>query len=358
MFPSLQLKLNRFEELESQLQSPEVLANPQKMIEIHREYGGLKKMADTVRTFQKLETDIADLQSMLASEADEETRSYAESELKGLREQFESMKTELEDLVTAGDSITRGGLIMEIRAGTGGEEAGLFAGDLYNMYTRYVDTRGWKQEILDASPSEMGGFKEIIFSITGEGAFHSLQFESGGHRVQRVPATETQGRIHTSAATVAVLPEAEEVDVEINDKDLIIETMRAGGPGGQKVNKIESAVRITHVPTGVAVKCQDEKSQHKNRAKAMRMLRSRILEAEQNKQHQARASARRTLIGSGDRSERIRTYNFPQSRVTDHRIGLTLHKLDAIMQGDLDDLVKALVEFDRQERLKGASADE
>lgn len=358
MFPSLELKLRRFEELESQLQSAEVLANPQKMIEVHREYGGLKKLADTVRTFKKLETDIADLDSMLTGEVDEETRSYAESELKGLREQFESMKTELEDLVTAGDSITRGGLIMEIRAGTGGEEAGLFAGDLYNMYTRYVDTRGWKQEILDASPSEMGGFKEIIFSITGEGAFHSLQFESGGHRVQRVPATETQGRIHTSAATVAVLPEAEEVDIEINDKDLIIETMRAGGPGGQKVNKIESAVRITHVPTGVAVKCQDEKSQHKNRAKAMRMLRSRILEAEQSKQHQARASARRTLIGSGDRSERIRTYNFPQSRVTDHRIGLTLHKLEAIMQGDLDDLVKALVEFDRQERLKGATSDE
>ena len=353
MFPSLELKLNRFEELENQLQSPEVLANSQKLIEVNREYGGLKKVADTVRTFKKLESDIADLSSLLEGESDPETRSYAESELTGLRAQFEEMKTELEDLVTAGDSITRGGLIMEIRAGTGGDEAALFAGDLYNMYTRYVDTRGWKQEILDASPSEMGGFKEVIFSITGEGAFHSLQFESGGHRVQRVPATETQGRIHTSAATVAVLPEAEEVDIEINDKDLVIETMRAGGPGGQKVNKIESAVRITHVPTGIAVKCQDEKSQHKNRAKAMRMLRSRMLEAEQNKAHQARASARRTLIGSGDRSERIRTYNFPQSRVTDHRIGLTLHKLDAIMQGDLNDLVKSLLEFDRQERLKG-----
>lgn len=357
MFPSLQLKLNRFEELENQLQSPEVLANPQKLVEINREYGGLKKMADTVRTFQKLETDIADLTALLDSESDPETVSYAEGELKTLRAQYDAMKTDLEDLVTAGDSITRGGLIMEIRAGTGGDEAALFAGDLYNMYSRYVDTRGWKQEILDASPSEMGGFKEIIFSITGEGAYHALQFESGGHRVQRVPATETQGRIHTSAATVAVLPEAEEVDIEINDKDLVVETMRAGGPGGQKVNKIESAVRITHVPSGIAVKCQDEKSQHKNRAKAMRMLRSRMLEAEQNKAHQARASARRTLIGSGDRSERIRTYNFPQSRVTDHRIGLTLHKLEAIMQGDLNDLVKALVEFDRQERLRGDAAD-
>lgn len=353
MFPSLDLKLRRFEELEMMLQSAEVLANPQKMVEVQREYGGLRKVSETVRTFNKLSTDIADLEGMLEAEADDETRSYAESELKGLRQQFEGMKTELEDLVTAGDSITRGGLIMEIRGGTGGDEAALFAGDLYNMYSRYVDIRGWSQEILDASPGEQGGFKEIVFSVSGEGAFHALQFESGGHRVQRVPATETQGRIHTSAATVAVLPEAEEVEVDINDKDLIVETMRAGGPGGQKVNKIESAVRITHVPSGIAVKCQDEKSQHKNRAKAMRMLRSRLLEAEQNKAQQARADQRRTLIGSGDRSERIRTYNFPQSRVTDHRIGLTLHKLDAIMTGELDELVKSLIEFDRQERLKG-----
>jgi peptide chain release factor 1 len=356
MFPSLELKLRRFEELEQMLQSPEVLSNSHKLQEVNREYGGLRKLAESVRTFKKLDQDVTDLESLLNSESDEETRSYAESELVTLRAQHELLKVELEDLVTAGDSITRGGLIMEIRAGTGGDEAALFAGDLYNMYSRYVETRGWSQELLDASPGEAGGFKEIILSITGEGAYHALQFESGGHRVQRVPATETQGRIHTSAATVAVLPEAQEVDIEINDKDLIIETMRAGGPGGQKVNKIESAVRITHVPTGIAVKCQDEKSQHKNRAKAMRVLRSRMLEAEQSKQHQARADARRTLIGSGDRSEKIRTYNFPQSRVTDHRIGFTSHKLTAILGGEVNEIVQALIEFDRQERLKGAGS--
>jgi peptide chain release factor 1 len=353
MFPSLETKLARFEELEQQLQDPVVLSNPGKLVEIQREYGGLRKVADAVRSYHALEADIAAAREMLDSETDQESREYAQGELDELESQRETLQSELEELVVSGDSITRGGLIMEIRAGTGGDEAALFAGDLFNMYSRFVEGHGWKMELIESHPGEMGGFKEITFSVSGEGAFHQLQFESGGHRVQRVPETETQGRIHTSAATVAVLPEASEVELDIDEEDLQIDTMRAGGPGGQKVNKTESAVRITHIPTGVSVKCQDEKSQHKNKAKAMRVLRGRILEARQRQAEEERASQRRTLIGSGDRSERIRTYNFPQGRVTDHRIGLTLYRLDQIMQGDLEELVNALLEFDRQERLKG-----
>ncbi|WP_437229030.1 peptide chain release factor 1 [Planctomicrobium sp. SH661] len=353
MFPSLQAKLKRFEELERQLQDPEILGNATQLVEIQREYGGLRKVAHSVRTFNQMGEDIAVAREMVASETDADSRAYAQEELDQLESSRSELQAELEEIVTAGDSITRGGLIMEIRAGTGGEEAALFAGDLFNMYSRFVEMRGWKMELMESAPSEMGGFKEIVFSVAGEGAYHQLQFESGGHRVQRVPETEAQGRVHTSAATVAVLPEASEVELVINDEDLVIETMRAGGPGGQKVNKTESAVRITHVPTGVVVKCQDEKSQHKNKAKAMRVLRGRILEAQQRQAAEERASQRRTLIGSGDRSERIRTYNFPQGRCTDHRIGLTLYKLDQIMQGNLDELITSLLDFDRQERLKG-----
>ncbi len=353
MFPSLDAKLKRFEELEKQLQDPEVLSNTEKMIAVQREYGGLQKVAKVVREYYTREADIEAAEMMLAEETDQDAKAYAQSELDELLEKQETLKATLEDLAAAGDSITRGGLIMEIRAGTGGDEAGIFAGDLFEMYKAFIENRGWKMEVMDVSHSEMGGYKEIVFSVAGEGAFHQLQFESGGHRVQRVPETETQGRIHTSAATVAVLPEASEVEVELNDEDLQIDTMRAGGPGGQKVNKTESAVRITHLPTGTVVKCQDEKSQHKNKAKAMRILRGRVLEAKQREADIARASARRTLIGSGDRSQRIRTYNFPQGRVTDHRINVTLYKLDHVMRGGLDELIQALLEFDRNERLQG-----
>jgi peptide chain release factor 1 len=356
MFPSLEAKLKRFLELERQLQDPAVLADSTRMVEIQREYGGLRRVAEPVQAYKRLEADIAAARQMLAEEQDADAREYAESELAELEKQRAGLEGELEELVSAGDSVTRGGVIMEIRAGTGGDEAALFAGDLYSMYSRYIENRGWKMELLDSSPAERGGFKEITFSVTGQGAFHELQFESGGHRVQRVPETEAQGRIHTSAATVAVLPEATAVEIDIKDEDLQVDTMRAGGPGGQKVNKTESAVRITHLPTGIVVKMQDEKSQHKNRAKAMRILRSRLLEAKQREAAEQRAAQRRTLIGSGDRSERIRTYNFPQGRVTDHRIGLTLYKLDQVMAGHIDELVQALLEFDRQERLRGAGA--
>ena len=353
MFPSLETKLKRFEELELQLQDPEVLANTHRFLEVQREYGGLKKVAETVRAFHTLEAEIASARELLDEEPDPDAKAYAEEELRELQAQHEKSQATLEDLALAGDAITRGGLMMEIRAGIGGDEAALFVGDLYDMYNRLVESRGWKTEVIETQPSDMGGFKEIIFSVTGEGAFHQLQFESGGHRVQRVPETEAQGRIHTSLATVAVMPEASDVEINIKDEELQIDTMRASGPGGQKVNKTESAVRITHLPTGIVVKIQDEKSQHKNRAKAMRVLRSRILEAKEREAANERAEQRRTLIGSGDRSERIRTYNFPQGRVTDHRIGVTVYKLDRVMQGELDELIDQMLEFDRQERLKG-----
>ncbi|MBD3674836.1 MAG: peptide chain release factor 1 [Planctomycetaceae bacterium] len=357
MFPSLEIKLKRYEELELLLQDPAVMADVDRMLEIQREYGGLQKIALQVREFHELEENITAAKEMLDEESDPETREYAQAELNELTQKKNELKETLEDLATAGDSITRGSLIMEIRAGTGGDEAALFARDLFEMYTKYAETRGWKCETIDFSANDMGGFKDITFSISGEGCYHELQFESGGHRVQRVPETETQGRIHTSAATVAVMPEATDVEIDIKPEDLQIDTMRAGGPGGQKVNKTESAVRITHIPSGIVVKCQDEKSQHKNRASAMRVLRSRLFDYEKEKVDSARAEQRRTLIGSGDRSQRIRTYNFPQNRITDHRIGLTIHKLDKVIAGDMDELIQELLEFDRQERLAGNKDD-
>ena len=353
LFPSLQAKLARYEELEQMLADPEVLADTVRMVALQREYGGLAKVSLPVREFNDLEGNIETARELIAEEDDAESKEYAEEELAELLRERETQLTALEDLVATGDAISRGSLIMEIRAGTGGDEAALFARDLFDMYQRLVERRGWKAELIDCSPTELGGFKDVTISIAGEGAFLQLQFESGGHRVQRVPTTETQGRIHTSAATVAVLPEANDVEIEIHNDDLRVDTFFASGPGGQKVNKTASAIRITHLPTNTVVQCQDEKSQHKNRAKAMRVLRSRLLEAQQQKAHQERADQRRSLIGTGDRSQRIRTYNFPQNRLTDHRIGLSLHKLDQIMQGNLDEMVNALLEHDRQERLGG-----
>lgn len=351
MFPSLQSKLKRFEELESQLQDPAVLADSSRLMQVQREHGGLAKVALRVRAFNRLGEEVEVARAMVSEETDPGSREYAESELEELSSQHAALQQELEDMVLAGDALTRGSLILEIRAGTGGEEAALFARDLLEMYTRLADNEGWKLEVLEFSPSDLGGVREAIVSISGDGAYRQLQFESGGHRVQRVPETETQGRVHTSAATVAVLPEPTEVEIDIRDEDLQIDTMRAGGPGGQKVNKTESAIRITHVPSGIVVKCQDEKSQHKNKAQAMRVLRSRLLERRTEELHAARASQRKLQVGSGDRSERIRTYNFPQNRLTDHRIGLTLYKLDQVMQGNLAELFDALLKFDREERL-------
>ncbi len=353
MYPTLQAKLQRFEEIERNLQDPAVLADVDRMLALQREHGGLRKVATSVAEFNRLEKEVADIKQMIYDESDHEARDYARAELVEVEPKFTTLQAELEDILTAGDSVTRGSCIFEIRAGTGGEEAALFVRNLLDMYTRFIGTRNWKMELLDLSEAEMGGIKEVTFSVTGEGCFHQLQFESGGHRVQRVPETEAQGRVHTSLTTVAVLPEVEDVEVELRPEDVRMDTMRAGGPGGQKVNKTESAVRLTHIPTGIVVKCQDEKSQHKNRSKAERLLRSKIFEQQQQKAHSERADQRRTLIGSGDRSERIRTYNFPQNRLTDHRIGLTLYKLDKIMQGELDELISQMLEFDRNERLKG-----
>ena len=351
MFPSLEQKLARFEELEQQLQAPDIASDIDRMIELQREHGGLQKVAIPVREYHALEENLAAAREMAEEETDEDARAYARAEVDELEAKRETMAAELEELAAAGDAATRGSLIMEIRSGAGGDEAALFARDLWEMYRSYCETKGWKVEVIDSSATDLGGFRELTFSVSGDGAFLNLQFESGGHRVQRVPETETQGRVHTSAATVAVLPEASEVEVELNPDDLQVDTMRAGGPGGQKVNKTESAVRITHVPTGLMVKIQDEKSQHKNRAKAMRVLRSRLLELREAEANEARAENRRTLIGSGDRSERVRTYNYPQNRITDHRIGLSIHKLDQVLQGDLEELISGLLEFDRQERL-------
>lgn len=351
MFPSLEAKYERFLELEKMLQDPAILSNSDKLIEVQKEYGGLRRIAAAMKSFYSLREDLEAAEMMLSEESDADAKAYAQDEVDTLKSKLAAMEPDLEELAAAGDTITRGGLIMEIRAGTGGDEAALFAGDLLEMYTRFIVARGWKMEIMDSSPSDLGGYKEITLQVTGEGAYHELQFESGGHRVQRVPETETQGRIHTSAATVAVLPEASDVEVDLREEDIHVETMRAQGPGGQKVNKTESAVRMTHIPTGIVVKIQDEKSQHKNRDKARKILASRLLEMKQMEAASELAEQRRTLIGSGDRSQRIRTYNFPQARVTDHRIGLTLHKLDAIMAGGLDEIIAALLEYDRKERL-------
>jgi len=353
MWPIFEQALLRYRELEQQLSDPTLAADRARFTRLAKEHGALAKRVKPYLEYKKISDDLVQAQALLDAETDPEMRQYAEQELSALRNRQQVLQTRLEDLILA-EGETYDSIIMEIRAGTGGDEAALFAGDLYNMYTHYARDQGWKVEDISFSPGEQGGFKEVIFSITGEDAFQHLRYESGGHRVQRVPKTEQQGRIHTSAATVAVLPEPDEVQVEIRDQDIEWERMRAGGAGGQHVNKTESAVRIWYkrgTPDELEVKCQDERSQHKNYERAMRILRSRIYELQQQKLHRERAQQRRTLIGSGDRSERIRTYNFPQNRVTDHRINLNLYKLDAILAGDLSELIQALRDFDKKQRL-------
>lgn len=352
MFEKLQVDYHRFLEVESALLDPEVSSDPGRVASLAKERGALAKTAAPYGKYLDTMREIAEIEALRDAETDHDARVYYEAEILALRERENRLGETLRDLLyDKAAGADHASMIVEIRAGTGGDEAALFARDLYEMYRRYAETQRWNFEAIELVPTELGGFREASFSISGEGAFRHLQFESGGHRVQRVPETETQGRIHTSAATVAIMPEPEDVAIVIRTEDLEVDVMRAGGPGGQHQNKTESAVRLTHVPSGIVVVCRDERSQHKNRAKAMRLLKSRLFERTVQKAADERAEQRRTLIGSGDRSQRIRTYNFPQNRVTDHRIGLTLYNLDRVILGDLGPLTTALIEHDRREQL-------
>jgi len=353
MFEKLRQIETRFDYLERALADPEVLSD-QKTYQKHmKEHSGLLPIVTSYRSYKDLYEQFQGSRSLLEDQ-DPEIRKLAHEEIQVLKEGLEQLENELKILLLPDDPNDDKNIILEIRAGTGGEEAALFAADLFRMYTRYAELRGWRTEILSESDTGMGGFKEVIFLIQGRRAYSRLKHEGGGHRVQRVPETETQGRIHTSAVTVAVLPEAEEVDVEVNSEDLRIDVFRSSGRGGQHVNVTDSAVRITHLPTGMVVTCQDEKSQHKNKAKAMKVLRSRLLERRQFEQQSRISEERRNMVGSGDRSEKIRTYNYPQGRVSDHRIGLTLYKLDSILQGELDLLIDPLITHFQTEALKGS----
>ena len=324
---------------------------PQEFVSLSKEYARLEPVVAAITRYQKLIAEIEDLKSIICG-GDKEMKELAEDELAELEEKIPDVQKELEIMLLPKDEADDMNVILEVRAGTGGDEAALFAGDLFRMYCRHAELNGYKVEILNTSDGDIGGFKEVVAAIRGDSVFARLKFESGVHRVQRVPETESSGRIHTSAATVAVLPEPEEVDVQIDDKDLRLDVFRASGPGGQSVNTTDSAVRITHLPTGIVVSQQDEKSQHKNRAKAMQVLRARLFEAERDRLESERSADRRSQVGSGDRSERIRTYNYPQGRVTDHRINLTLHKLEKIVAGDsLDDVIDALLAEDQSRQL-------
>ncbi|MDI6894250.1 MAG: peptide chain release factor 1 [Bacillota bacterium] len=345
----------RYGQLEAMLGDPEVIRRGD-WHQVARERARLEPLVEKYREYRRVEEERAGLQELLRTESDPELRQLAGSELEELDRRREDLDQEIRILLLPRDPNDERNVVVEIRAGTGGEEAALFAGDLYRMYTRYAEARGWRTEMLSASLTDLGGFKEAVFAVEGNGAYSRLKYESGVHRVQRVPVTEAGGRIHTSTATVAVLPEAEEVDVQISPEDLHIDTFCAGGPGGQHVNKTESAVRIIHRPTGITVTCQDERSQHKNREKAMRVLRARLKELYRQQQEEAVDEERRAQVGTAERSERIRTYNFPQARVTDHRIGLTLYRLGAILEGNLDEIIDALAAHYQAERLRGEEA--
>jgi peptide chain release factor 1 len=346
--------IDRFEKIEAEMST---VTESDVIIRLSKEHGELRDIVEKARALSSLRAQLVELQEL--SEGDDvEMAALAKDELVELKEQQPGLEHELQIMLLPKDKADDSSVILEVRAGTGGDEAALFAGDLFRMYQRFASLQGWKVTVLSASEAEIGGYKEIQASVTGDGVFARMKFESGVHRVQRVPATETQGRVHTSAATVAVLPEPEEVDIEVNDGDLRIDVFRASGPGGQSVNTTDSAVRITHIPTGLVVIQQDEKSQHKNKAKAMQVLRARLYDAERARVDAERAAERKGMVGTGDRSERIRTYNFPQSRVTDHRINLTLYKLDEIIAGNaLDELVDALITQDRADRLAEMQSD-
>ena len=356
MFDRLNQIEARYEELTQALASPDIMTDSAKFQKTAKAHSEISPMVERYREYKDLKKGIAESRAMLAEEKDPEMRAYAQEELDKLEARVAAVEAELKVLLLPKDPNDEKDVILEIRAGTGGDEATLFAAEMFRMYTRYAETQGWKVEVLSTSESSVGGLKEVIAIIEGKRVYSRLKYESGVHRVQRVPATEQQGRVHTSAVTVAVLPEAEDVDIKIEAKDLRIDTFCSSGPGGQSVNTTYSAVRITHLPTNTVVSCQDEKSQIKNREKGMRVLRSRLYEMEMQKQQDALAKERRAMVGSGDRSEKIRTYNFPQNRVTDHRIGLTIHQLQEVMDGKLQPLIEALVTHYQAENMKQESA--
>ncbi len=343
----------RYNEIERRISDPATARDSARLIALSKEKGKLKALVTKYREYQKIISDIEDTQEILKDRiVDEDFKALAKEELQQLEEKKQAQMEEIQNTLVMADEMDVDSVIMEIRAGTGGEEAALFARDLYEMYTKYAEDRKWKIEPLSFSVSEKNGFREVIFSIKGPGVWSELAYEAGGHRVQRVPETESQGRIHTSAATVAVLPEPGELDIQINPNDVVEHISRAGGPGGQNVNKVNSAVRLEHIPTGITVNMRDERSQHKNRAKAWRVLRSKLYDLYEGRKRAERESQRRSMVGSGDRSEKIRTYNFPQNRVTDHRINLSLYSLDKIIAGDMGELIAALKDHDRQQRLQ------
>ncbi len=353
MFSKLTEIEERFEHLEKKLSQPDIIKNPKEYQKYLKEHAQLLPIIETYRKYQSINQEIENSKSLL-NDPDQEIRKMAREEISSLEKELEQLKENLKLLLIPKDPNDEKNIILEIRAGTGGDEATLFAADLFRMYLKYAELKGWKTEIMSQNPTGVGGFKEVILLIEGDRVYSYLKYESGIHRVQRVPETESQGRIHTSAVTVAVLPEAEEIEVDIKPDDLRIDVFRASGHGGQHVNVTDSAVRITHLPTGLVVTCQDEKSQHKNKAKAMKVLRSRLLHLQEEEQKKKISEERRSMVGSGDRSEKIRTYNFPQGRVTDHRIGLTIYKLKEILDGELDLLIEPLATHSRAEALKKA----
>jgi len=355
MFDRLESVVQKFQKLEEELGNPDLLSNQKEYQQVAKERSNLAPIVERYSHYKKLKEQVQENQALFEREEDPEMRELIRDEIAGLKGQLDAAENELKLMLAPKDPNDDRNVILEIRAGTGGEEAALFVADLFRMYSRYAEMRRWKVEILDSNPTGIGGFKEIIASVNGKGAFSRLKFERGVHRVQRIPVTESQGRIHTSAVTIAVLPEAEEVDVFIDPNDLRVDVFRSSGPGGQSVNTTDSAVRITHVPTGLVVICQDEKSQHKNKAKALKVLRARLLDSMQREQEAKIAQDRKNQVGTGDRSERIRTYNFPQNRVSDHRINLTLYKLDVILTGMLDELIDPLNNYFQAEALKGAA---